>query len=78
MKMPALLVAALLVTLSACKKPADAPLPEMTPNPTSAPQVMPAPVTPAMPETGPGSTMPPVQLTDPATTPALPPATMPK
>ena len=59
MKIPALLAAALLVTVSACKKPADAPLPEMAPNPASVPQVMPAPVTPAMPEAGPGHVTPP-------------------
>lgn len=38
---------------------------------------MPAPVTPATPEAGPGNTTPPAPLTDPATAPALPPATAP-
>ena len=75
MKLPALLAATLLVTLSACKKPADAPLPETAPTPSSAPQVMPPPVTPATPEAGPGNVTPPAPLTDPATAPALPPAT---
>lgn len=74
MKMPALLAAALLVTLSACKKPAEAPLPETVP-PASVPQVLPEPAKPAMPETGPGNVTPPAPLTDPATAPALPPAT---
>lgn len=78
MKIPALLAAALLVTVSACKKPADAPLPEMAPNPASAPQVITAPVTPAMSEAGPGHVTPRAPLTDPATAPALPPATAPK
>ena len=78
MKIPALLAATLLVTLSACKKPADAPLPETAPTPSSAPQVMPPPVSPAMPDAGPGNVTPPAPLTDPATAPALPPATAPK
>jgi hypothetical protein len=75
MKIACLLAAAALLTLSACKKPAEAPLPETTPNPTSAPQVMPPP--PATPEAGQGNTTPPAPLTDPATAPALPPATAP-
>ena len=36
MKMPYLLAAAALISLSACKKPADAPLPEAAP-PATAP-----------------------------------------
>ncbi|MGK5080354.1 hypothetical protein [Janthinobacterium sp. HLX7-2] len=73
MNIPTLLAAAAIVTLSACKKPADAPLPETAPMPSSAPQVMPAPVMPATPELAPGNATHSAPLSDPATAPAMPP-----
>lgn len=77
-KSPALLSAAALITislaLSACKKPADAPLPEAAPPamaPATAPDAHPAPASPSA--TDPNAP-PAAPLTDPSTTPAVPPA----